>query len=311
MNRRHFSSLLWSAPLLAQSRKKGPEPPPAKEQAEQVIRLDVTRVNVLFSVTDRRGRFVNDLTREDFDLFEAKKKQEIIEFTATTDLPLRIALLIDTSNSIRERFRFELEAASEFLNNLVRKRRDKAMIVGFDTETSLAADLTDDTEELGRKLRALRPGGGTALYDAIVYTCRDKLGLDKPSYEFNRAVILIGDGDDNASKYSRGQAVEFAHRADAKIYCISTNSTKQESDGDKVLRFFARETGAQAFFPFKAQDLAQDFENIAHELRSQYSITFRPEPLVLDGLFHPIDIRLRNRRDLRVRARLGYFASRA
>jgi Ca-activated chloride channel homolog len=309
MNRRHFSSLLCSVPLLGQSKKPAPEPP--KDQAEQVIRLDVTRVNVLFSVTDRRGRFVNDLSRDDFELFENKRKQEIVEFVATTDLPLRIAVLVDVSNSIRDRFRFELEAASEFLTNLVRKRRDKALIVGFDTESNLAADLTDDTEELSRKLRGLRPGGGTALYDAIAFVCRDKLSVDKPAYEFNRAVILIGDGDDNSSKFSRDQAIEFAHKVDAKIYCISTNSTRVETDGDRVLKLFSRDTGAQAFFPFKAQDLSQDFENIAHELRSQYSITFRPDPVVLDGQFHPIDIRLKSRRDLKVRARQGYYASRA
>jgi Ca-activated chloride channel homolog len=102
--------------------------------------------------------------------------------------------------------------------------------------------------------------------------------------------------------------LEMAHKADTVIYGISTNRSGIESDGDKLLRYYAEQTGGQAFFPFKAQDLSQDFENIANELRHQYNVLYRPEPLKTDGLYHPVDVRVRNRKDLIVRARHGYYA---
>lgn len=278
---------------------------------EQTIRLDVTRVNLLFTVSDRKGRFVTNLTKDDFEVWEGKKQQRILEFAAESDLPLRIALLVDTSNSIKDRFKFELEAAAHFLESVIRKGRDLAVVYSFDTQHELVQDFTDDTELLGKKLRTLRPGGGTALYDAIYEACSKKLMMDQPRHKFRRAMVIIGDGDDNASKYSREQALEMAHRADVSIYSISTNITRQETDGDKILKYLARETGGQSFFPFKAQDLAQDFENIANELRSQYSLLFRPEPLRTDGLYHEVDVRLRTgSRNMIVRARKGYYAPR-
>jgi len=278
------------------------------QQMDEAIKLEVTRVNLLFTVTDRRGRFVNNLTRDDIDVIENKRRQNIIEFTAESNLPLRIAMLIDVSNSIRDRFRFELEAAGEFLHRVIRPGVDKALIYAFHTEPELVQPLTDDTELLARKLRELRPGGGTAMYEALYLACRDHLMLDQPRYKFRRAVVIIGDGEDNSSRFTRDQALEMAYRAEAVIYAISTNMTRVETDGDKVLKYYARETGGQAFFPFKAEDLAQDFENIANELRSQYSILYRPEPLITDGRFHPVELRVRGRKDLFVRARRGYYA---
>lgn len=298
--------------VLAQStpsRKDNPPPaqtPPPASDAPIVV--DVTRVNLLFTVSDRKGRFVNNLGKDDFEIVENRKKQQILEFVAETDLPLRIGVLIDTSNSIRERFRFELEAAAEFLNSLIQKERDKGLIISYDTDYALISDLTDDTELLSKKLKDLRPGGGTALYDAIMYACREKLAVDRPMHKYRRAIVLISDGDDNASRFTREQALEMAHKSDVVIYTISTNMSRTETEGDKVLKFFARETGGVSFFPFKAQDLAQDFENIANELRSQYSILFRPEPLITDGQFHPLDLKVKSRPGLVVRARKGYYA---
>lgn len=297
--------------VLAQSAQPRKATPPAAQSeppGETPIVVDVTRVNVLFTVSDRKGRFVNNLTKDDFEVIENRKKQQILDFVAESELPLRIGVLIDTSNSIRERFRFELEAAAEFLNSLIQKERDKGLIISYDTDYQLVTDLTDDTELLSKKLRELRPGGGTAMYDAIVYACREKLSLDRPMHKFRRAIVIISDGDDNASRYTRDQALEMAHKSDVVIYTISTNISRIETEGDKVLKFFARETGGVAFFPFKAQDLSQDFENIANELRSQYSILFRPEPLLTDGLFHPLDLKVKSRPGLVVRARKGYYA---
>jgi Ca-activated chloride channel family protein len=284
--------------------------PDAAEAPDERTRIlvDVTRVNMLFTVTDKKGRFITDLTKDDFQVIENKKQQVIQEFTAESDLPLRLAVLIDTSNSIRDRFKFEQEAAVQFINSVVRPRQDRMMIVSFDTSAELRADLIDDTQKLAKIVRDLRPGGGTALYDAIFYASRDKLQQDQPRHKFRRAIIVVSDGDDNQSRVTRDQALEMAQKADAVIYCISTNITRIETDGDKVLKYFAQETGGQAFFPFKAEDLDQSFENIANELRHQYNIYFRPEPLKTDGLYHAVALKVKSRKDVVVRARKGYYA---
>jgi VWFA-related protein len=284
-----------------------PQKPTAAPE-ETKITVDVSRVQLLFTVSDKKGRFVSNLAKDDFEVFEAKKPQPIMEFTAETDLPLRLAILIDTSNSIRDRFKFQQEAATDFVNTVIRAHEDKAVIVSFDTATELVADLTDDTEKLAKAIHGLRPGGGTALYDAVFFACRDKLAQDQPKFKFRRAMVILSDGDDNQSRYSRDQALEMAHRADVVIYAISTNRSGIEDDGDKVLKYFAEQTGGRAFFPFKAQDLSQDFENIANELRHQYNVLYRPEPLKTDGLYHPVEVRVKGRKDLIVSARHGYYA---
>ena len=282
------------------------QPPPSSGGP---IRAEVTRVNMLFSVTDKHGRFVTDLGKDDFEVFENKKPQNILEFTSETDLPLRLAILIDTSNSIRDRFKFQQEAAINFINSVIRKE-DKATVVSFDTAAELVADLTDNTNALENAVRNLRPGGGTALFDAIYFACKEKLMQDQPMYKFRRAMVVLSDGEDNESRVSRDQALEMAQRADTVVYTISTNSTHQETDGDKIMRYFAEQTGGVSFFPFQARDLNQSFENIANELRHQYNLFYRPEPLKNDGQFHTVQIRVKDRHNLVVRARRGYYARR-
>ena len=275
---------------------------------EQSIVVEVNRVGLLFTVVDKKGRFVTNLDKQDFDIVENKRPQNILEFTAETNLPLRLAILVDTSNSIRDRFRFQQDAAVEFLKSAVRPRQDKAIIVSFDSSTQLATDLTDDIVKLEKGVRDLRVGGGTALYDAIFFACRDKLILDQPRNKFRRAIVIISDGDDNYSRYTREQALEMAQKADVVIYTISTNRTKIETDGDKLLKYLAKETGGLPFFPFQVSDLEQSFTNIANELRAQYSVLYSPDPFRRDGLFHPVEVKVRTRKDVVVRARRGYYA---
>jgi VWFA-related protein len=297
---------LLGAVLLAQPQK----PSGVVEDAQNRIIIDVTRVNVLFTVTDKKGRFVTDLTKDDFTVFENKKQQTITEFTAESDLPLRLAIVIDTSNSIRDRFRFEQEASIEFINSVIRPRQDKAIVVSFDSLPEIVADLTDDPADLSKAVRGLRPGGGTSLYDAIYFVCRDRLQQDQPRHKFRRAMIIVSDGDDNQSRVTRDQALEMAQKADVVVYAISTNISRTENDGDKVLKYLTAETGGQAFFPFKVEDLSQSFENIANELRHQYNIFYQPVPLKADGLYHAIEIKVPSRKDMIVRARKGYYAPR-
>src|ERR1039458_750183 len=254
------------------------------------IQVDVTRVSLLYTVTDRRGRFVTNLTKDDFEVIDSKKPQRILEFNAESDLPLPLGILIQNHNST------------------IHANQDRAMLVSFDTKAELVSDLIADTEKLATAIRQLRPGGGTSLYDAIFFACRDKLSQDQPKHKFRRAIVIVTDGDDNQSQYTRDQALEMAQKADVVIYAISTNISKIESDGDKVLKYLTGETGGKAFFPFKVEDLEQSFENIANELRHQYNIAYRPDPLKTDGLFHLVDLRVKNRKDLVVHVRKGYYA---
>ena len=297
---------IWAAEQKTVAEQPAKQPLQADEPTR--IQVDVTRVNLLYTVTDRKGRFVTNLTKDDFEVIDSKKPQSILEFNAESDLPLRLGILIDTSNSIRDRFKFEQDAAIEFLNNTLHANQDRAMLVSFDTKAELVSDLVGDTEKLATSIRSLRPGGGTALYDAIFFACRDKLSQDQPKHKFRRAIVIVSDGDDNQSQYTRDQALEMAQKADVVLYAISTNITKIESDGDKVLKYFAAETGGKAFFPFKVEDLEQSFENIANELRHQYNIAYRPEPLKTDGLFHAVELRVKSRKDLVVHVRKGYYA---
>jgi len=305
--------LSWLPGLMSAAEGSAQQPPPAASDDQTRIVLEVTRVNLLFTVTDRRGRFVTGLTKDDFIVREGKNPQKILEFTAESDLPLRLVILIDSSNSVRDRFRFIQEAAIEFLNSVLRPGRDKAAVISFDTAPELQADLTDNLELLTNKIRELRPGGGTSLYDAIFYAARDKLMQDQPLHKFRRAMIILSDGEDNQSRFSRDQALEMAQKADVVIYTISTSAVQggvSNTRGDRVLRYFSEETGGTTFFPFQVTDLSQSFENIANELRHQYNILYRPEPLKTDGSYQTVEVRVQGRSNLVVRARKGYYAPR-
>ncbi|MGA2435378.1 MAG: VWA domain-containing protein [Bryobacteraceae bacterium] len=300
----------WAAQKPAPAPFRPPQTVSEEESPQASIRVDVARVNILFTVTDKKGRFITDLGKEDFQVIENKRPQKILEFTAESDLPLRLAILVDTSNSIRDRFRFIQEAAISFVESVLRPEQDKAMVVSFDSRPELVDDLDNSIEKLTTGIRDLRAGGGTALYDAISFASKEKLGLEHPRHKFRRAMVVLSDGDDNQSQATREQALEMAQKADVVIYTISTNRSGTAIEGDKVLRYFAAETGGQAFFPFEARDLSQSFENIANELRHQYNIFYRPEPMKTDGTYQKIALDVKGRKDLVVRARKGYYAPR-
>ena len=272
------------------------------------IRKRVDEVNVVFTVTDKRGHFVKDLTQSDFRVYDDNKPAESIRsFRRETNLPLRVGLLIDASNSVRDRFKFEQESAIEFLNQIIRRTSDRAFVIGFDTTPEVTQDFTDDTEALSHGVRMLRPGGGTAMYDAIYYACRDKLMQDKSTGATRRAIILLSDGEDNQSRVSREEAVEMAQRAEVIIYAISTNTSGLKLRGDKIMEHFAEETGGKAFFPFKIEDVSNAFSEISDELRSQYDVSYKPTDFTPDGKYRKIEI-LADNKKYKVRARKGYYA---
>jgi Ca-activated chloride channel homolog len=273
------------------------------------IKKTVNEVNVVFTVTDKRGRFIKNLTQKDIKVLDDRKPVDAIRnFQSQTDLPLRVGLLVDASNSVRDRFKFEQEAAIEFLNQIVRHDRDFAFVLGFDTVPEITQDFTSDTGKLSSGVQMLKPGGGTALYDALYLACRDKLLKRADQLAVRRAVILLSDGEDNQSRVTRDEAVEMAQRAEVIVYAISTNVSGMVLKGDKVMQYMAEATGGRAFFPFKIQDVADAFSEIQDELRSQYAVAYRPPDFQMDGRYRSIEITALTDKKLRVRARKGYFA---
>jgi Ca-activated chloride channel family protein len=281
----------------------------ADSDAVAVIRVRPNEVNVVFTVTDKHGRRITDLKQNDFRVLDDNKPPEIIRsFHAESNLPLQVGLLIDASNSVRDRFKFEQESAVEFLNQTIQPRKDQAFVIGFDVTPEVTQDFTDNSELLAHGVHALRPGGGTALYDALYYACRDKLLKAPKSITVRRAIILLSDGDDNQSHVTREEAIEMAQRAEAVVYTISTNVSGTPGPGDKVLDRIADATGGRPFHPFQIRDVANAFAEIQDELRSQYAISYKPADFKTDGHYRSIDIEANDRKNFRVRSRRGWYA---
>jgi Ca-activated chloride channel family protein len=267
----------------------------------------VNEVRVVFTVTDRHGHYIKDLKRDEFKVIDDRQPAELRSFRSETDLPLQVGLLVDASNSVRDRFKFEQEAAIEFLNSIIRPRYDKAFVVGFDATPEVTQDFTDNTQNLSTGVRMLRAGGGTAMYDALYFACRDKLLKQEQSGPVRRAIILLSDGDDNLSHVTREEAIDMAARAEVIVYTISTNVSGIKDNGDKVLKRIAEATGGRAFFPFQMRDVSDAFLSIQEELRSQYAIAYKPANFASDGRYRTIEI-LAQDRGLKVRTRKGYYA---
>jgi Ca-activated chloride channel family protein len=272
------------------------------------IHKRVDEVNVLFIATDKHGKFVRDLNQTDFAILDDHKPpQSILNFRRETDLPLHLGLLIDVSGSVHSRFDFEQNAAISFLQHSVRAGFDKAFIVGFNTQSQMTQDFTDNVELLSAGVHKLQDGGGTALYDAIYRASKDKFLKDRSDHPVRKAIVVVSDGEDNQSEYTRAQAIEMAQRAEVIIYAISTDDSGLILRGDKVLEQLAEATGGRAFFPFKMKDITRSFAAIEDELRSQYVVSYKPADFDADGRYRSIEISAL-KKDLQVRARKGYFA---
>jgi Ca-activated chloride channel family protein len=274
----------------------------------ETYRKVVDLVPVIFTVTDKHGKFVRDLKRDQFKVLDNNRPpREIVSFESQTDLPLRVGILIDASNSIRDRFLFEQQATEQFVQSILRPQSDKAFVLAFDEVSELTQDFTNEIDKLRAGIRVIRPGGGTAMWDAVYYACRDKMMKEKNNTPVRRAIILVSDGDDNQSRVLRQEAIEMAQRAEVIVYTISTNLSNIHDSGDHNLQALADATGGRAFYPYKLQDLSDDFNEIQGELRSQYAIAYKPDDFLPNGQFRSIQIIPENKK-LRVRARKGYFA---
>jgi Ca-activated chloride channel family protein len=322
------AAIFCSASLYAQQPQQPSPPAEPPYTSRQSIRQNVNLVDVLFTVLNRQNKIVANLNSENFRVFDDDAPQEIRFFNRQTDMPLRVGLLLDTSNSIRDRLKFEQQAAIDFLYNVIRRDKDQAFLMTVDDEPEMVQGFTGELDTLREIILKQRAGGGTALYDAIYQACQQLLKLPPsvgdPDKDLRRVLVVISDGDDNLSRHSRGEALEIAQRAGIVIYSISTSTnwilTDQEAargdlsnrkymkdEGDKVLQQFSDESGGRAFFPYHVDDLAQSFAYIGDELRSQYSLAYVPTR-VADGKFHRIRIEV-NAKGLQVRARRGYYAS--
>jgi Ca-activated chloride channel family protein len=301
----------------------------AVQNSKQTIISIVNLVDVLFTVLNRRNKLVPELEKGDFKIWDDKAQQEIRYFSRQTDLPLRIGMLLDTSNSIRDRIKFEQDASVNFLYSVLRHNKDEAFVMTFDDEPQIVQAFTGDAGALRDQITKTKAGGGTAIYDAVYEACVKELSHpprppgDQPDV-VRRVMILISDGEDNLSSHTRGDAIEMAQRTSVVIYTISTStqwvSLSQTdpsktgdrkyhlTDGDKILQELAEETGGRAFFPYHVDDLDQSFQDIGDELRNQYSITYNPNNFVADGRYHKIRIEVPEHKGYQVRARRGYFA---
>jgi Ca-activated chloride channel family protein len=312
-----------------QAPPSAPTPSQQAPQSGQTFKREVNLVDVLFTVLNRRNKLVPDLAENDFKVFDEGKPQEIRYFSRQTDLPLRIGMLLDTSNSIRDRIKFEQDASVSFLFSVLRRNKDEAFVMTFDDEPQIIQPFTSDTGALRDQIMGTRAGGGTAIYDAIYEACSKQLNHpprppgDQPDV-VRRVMILISDGEDNLSIHTRAEAIELAQRTSVVIYTISTSTqwvsleeTNPEktsdrkyhlTEGDKVLQDLAQETGGRAFFPYHVDDLDQSFQDIGDELRNQYSIAYQPANYVMDGRYHKIRVEVPDHKGYQVRARRGYYA---
>jgi VWFA-related protein len=310
--------------------------PPAaaqgQEKPQQSGATFITHVNlvdVLFTVLDRRNKLVPTLEKQDFRVLDDNIPQEIRYFSKQSDLPLRIGMLLDTSNSIRDRLKFEQDAADNFLFSVLRPKKDEAFLMTFDDEPQVLQGFTNDTGKLRDQILRTRAGGGTAVYDAIYDACQNQLSHpprppgDQPDI-VRRVMILISDGEDNLSTHTRSEAIEMAQRTSVVIYSISTSTqwvtlddpNKEQSgnrkyhltDGDQILKSLAEETGGRAFFPYHVDDLDESFQDISEELRNQYSLAYDPTNHAFDGRYHKIQVETPEHKGFQVRARRGYYA---
>ncbi len=298
-----------TAPAPASQPDSAQQQAPAVDEPITTIKVQANEVNLIFTVVDKKGRFIKDLKRENFGLLDdGRQPTAVLDFRQQTNLPLRVGIMLDTSSSIRQRFQFEQDSAIEFLLQVLHLN-DRAFVEGFDIQTDVSQGFTNNVDLLNQGIRKLRPGGGTALFDALYKTCKDQMLTLRETGSVRRALILVSDGDDNYSRSQESDAIKMCQRAQTIVYSISTNVSPSKDRGDEVLRAISEATGGQAFYPVRIEDVATGFHNIEEELRSQYLLVYRPAGLKQDGAFRTIYLQALDPR-FKVRAQKGYFAPR-
>ena len=300
-----------------QPKPKASPTPPLQEQ--ESITTFIRRVRLPITVTDKKGQFVAGLTQSDFSVLEDKLPQQIETFS--DDLgqssPLYVAVLMDTSPSTAGKLKFEQESAMNFIQTVVRPRKDRVLFATFDHEINLKQDFTDEIDLLDRAVFGVKKlGNQTALYDAIWQFCDEKLR----SVSGRRVVVVITDGEDTYSRADLRDAIDIAQRTETTIFVISTKAglsgavpgveMGEVKDGaDRNLVKLAEETGGMAFFTGDMLALERSFTKINKELRAQYLVTYKPTNDRYDGSFRRIEVKLTSGKSgLKVRTKHGYKA---
>jgi VWFA-related protein len=292
-----------------------------RQESQDTLKVEVALVNVQVSVVDRRGRFVPDMKKEDLLIEEDGRRQEIRNFARENELPLTLAMLIDTSPSVRPVFDEEKKTAEGFLESILRMK-DLALVMGFDREVTLVQDYTDSPRQLIRAIDDLKIGGGTSVYDAVYLACKEKLADEAG----RKAIILISDGEDTTSKLKLNEALIAAHRSDAVIYGIFNAATRSFVSGPYgrrgggvviggggdigTLKKFSDETGGTTFSLTRDNSFQRIFDQIAEELRSQYSLGYVSTNTAKDGKYRQIKVVARGS-GYTVKARKGYYAAKS
>ena len=296
-----------------------PSPTPTPDPGQETLKVNIRRVRLPITVTDNKKQFVTGLTQNDFVIMEDKVPQQIESFTSEQNnvLPLYVGVLMDTSPSTAGKLKFEQESAMNFIQTVIRPRRDRVLFATFDHEVTLRQDFTDRLELLDRAVFGVKKTGNkTALYDAVWQFCDEKMR----SAQGRRVIVVITDGDDTYSRADLKDAIDIAQRTETTIFAISTTAGLAgtvpgveagpvQDHGDKSLERLCEETGGVAFFTGDMLALERSFGRIANELRTQYLITYKPTNDQYDGSYRKVDVKLINGNEkFRLRTKRGYTA---
>ena len=289
------------------------------------IQLSTDVVNVLFSVTDPQNRFIDDIDQPDVVITENGQPQEVFSFKKETNLPLVCAIVIDVSSSQEFTFSDEKRAALAFLQSVLKTRKDTAALVRFREDVEFVQGLTNRLDRVNdafnrlnweSKISAGSRYGATAMFDAVGITATELFppvsAPDTPEAVTRRAIILLTDGDDNASDRTLQDAIDDAQRTDVIVYALGIGDRYRSAAVKRdVLESLATQTGGRAYFPESFDDLRIAFGQINQEMRSQYLLAYEPSNATRDGSFRSIDIQIPGRKDIRIFHRRGYFAPRS
>lgn len=295
---------------LAQDKTKQPASTQQTEETEEPTKIGITNVTLPIIVTDKDNRFISNLTKDNFEVYEDKKPQKIIDFQAATELPLYIGILMDTSGSVKGKLKFEKDATLSFLQTVLQRRKDKAMLVTFDSSVQLRQDFTDDLNLLTKAMGPVKASGNTTLFDAVYDICEQKM-FNVPTPR--KVLIVISDGSDTASERTLEEAIQIAQRNEVVVFGISTKGAgffgieggNVEGEDDKDLRRLCEETGGEIAFPGTYLDLERAFANVNSKARRYYLVAYEPDDPDRAG-YRKIEVKLVGRKDLRLRTRKGY-----
>jgi VWFA-related protein len=293
---------------------------PAQPQAP-VIRTQVNLVNLFVTVRDKSKHIVTDLKQEDFKVLEDSQPQQIAFFSKEVTLPITLAMLLDTSGSEQYMLPSIQDAGGRFIERVLRKG-DEALVMSFDSDVDLLSDFTDDRGQIDRAIRKARinipsagsignnPGPvgsrqitGTALYDAIYLACNEKLNTEAG----RKAIVIVTDAQDEGSKVRLEEAVEAAQRTDTVVHILLVADPHFGGGNGGVAHKITDETGGRTISVNSEKHMAEAFDQISEELRSQYTLGYYPTNTAHDGKFRKIKVDMSNH-DLKVLARKGYYA---